>query len=73
MHHFPRPSELTLSVTREPVDGLCPVCGRESLARYPVVAEHGWTIVTKCQTCLHSVERSPHSPLGSITLLSDSV
>lgn len=71
MHYFARPTELTLSVDREAIDGTCPACGASRLARYPVVAEHGWTMVVKCQSCLHSVTRTPHAPLGSIRLLSE--
>ncbi len=73
MHHFPRPTESTLSVEREPVEGVCPECGTRDLARYPVVDEHGWADVTKCQRCLCSVSRERGPRLGSITLLSDTL
>jgi hypothetical protein len=58
---------------REVVSGSCPECGDEALARYPVVGEHGWEIVVKCQTCLFSVERKPWRRLGPISLLVDSI
>jgi hypothetical protein len=60
-------------VEKEPVDGACPECGAEALRRYPVVSEHGWEIVTKCQTCLYSVERTKWNRLGPITPLGESV
>ena len=61
------------SVEREPVDGACPECGAQSLARYPVVAEHGWEMVTKCQSCLCSVQRERWNRLGHVSLLVDGV
>jgi vanillate/4-hydroxybenzoate decarboxylase subunit D len=73
MHTFPRPTELHLSVEREPVDGTCPECGAEDLKRYPVLSEGGWWTAVKCQSCLASISREPWNLLGSITLLSDQV
>jgi hypothetical protein len=73
VHSFPRPSTPTVSVEREPVSGTCPECGAEDLARYPVISEKGWEIVTKCQGCLVSVDRAPGNRLGPITLLSESL
>ena len=61
------------TVEREPVEGQCPECGAADLARYPVVAEHGWEIVTKCQACLRSLEREPWNRLGYVSLLADAV
>jgi hypothetical protein len=61
----------TSSVQREPVEGTCPACGAASLARYPVLAEGGWFMATKCQECLHSVERTPWNRLGYVTRLED--
>ncbi len=55
------------------VPGACPECGAEALKRYPVVAEIGWEMVTKCQVCLRSVERVPWRRLGPIELLIDRV
>jgi endogenous inhibitor of DNA gyrase (YacG/DUF329 family) len=69
----PRPTQLTLSVTREPVDGECPSCGRSELQAYPVLSEGGWFDVVKCPNCLHSVSRTPGPKLGPIELLSDRV
>jgi hypothetical protein len=69
MWSFPRPEELTLSVTREPVEGVCPRCGASDLAAYPVMSEGGWWRVTKCQQCLTSVERVRGPLLGSYTPL----
>ncbi|MGV9710337.1 hypothetical protein ACWDTI_06710 [Gordonia sp. NPDC003424] len=60
-------------VDRTPVDGSCPRCGATSLASYDVVGEAGWVHVTKCQACLHSVDRGPANRLGPITLLVDLV
>ena len=63
----------SLTLDREPADGICRRCGAEDLRRYPVVSEGGWFQVTKCQTCLLSVSREPWSRLGPIQLLSDSL
>jgi len=68
-----RPTEETLSVTREPVEGKCPECGEEKLEKYPVLSEGGWFDVVKCANCLHSVSREPGPKLGPIELLSDLV
>jgi hypothetical protein len=48
---FPRPVEERLYVERVPVDGTCPRCGGQEIARYPVVNFAGPRMVTKCQTC----------------------
>lgn len=69
----PRPTEPTLSVAREPVDGHCPECGAEALQAYPVLSEGGWFDVVKCADCLHSVERNPGPKLGIVELLSDRI
>ncbi len=42
MTSYPRPSELTLEVSKEPVTGSCPECGAEALMAYPVLGEVGW-------------------------------
>ena len=68
-----RPTEETLSVTREPVEGTCPACGEAQLEKYPVLSEGGWFDVVKCANCLHSVSREPGPKLGPIELLSDLV
>jgi transposase-like protein len=70
---YPRPHEPTVAVAKEKVEGSCPECGAESLARYPVLSEGGWFQVVKCQNCLHSVSRERWSRLGDIALLSDSL
>jgi transposase-like protein len=62
-----------VAVAKEKVEGSCPECGAESLARYPVLSEGGWFQVVKCQNCLHSVSRERWSRLGDIALLSDSL
>jgi vanillate/4-hydroxybenzoate decarboxylase subunit D len=62
-----------LYLDRERVEGACPRCGAEDLAKYPVNSEGGWFIVVKCQGCLHSVSRERWNLLGPITLLVDSV
>ena len=69
----PRPKELFVSVEREPVAGRCPECGADALARYPVLGELGWQLVTKCQSCLCSVERGPWGKHGPYTFLVDSL
>lgn len=73
MSGYPRPQERFVHVEREPVPGACPECGAEELARYPVVAEQGWELATKCQRCLCSVERVKWHRLGPISLLGDRV
>jgi vanillate/4-hydroxybenzoate decarboxylase subunit D len=70
---MPRPTTPFVSVSREPVAGSCPECGAASLARYPVVGEHGWAIATKCQNCLCSIERERWGRLGPYTLLVDTL
>jgi transcription elongation factor Elf1 len=67
---YARPTELTLSVTRETVDGACPACGASALQRYPVLAETGWFNVVKCQECLHSVSRERGAMYGHIQVYS---
>ena len=52
-----------IDAVREPVEGSCPQCSGETLARYEVLGEGGWFVVVKCQECLHSVERNRISPL----------
>lgn len=70
---FLRPDEKRLYVERVPVEGACPECGAGRLASYPVLAEHGWVDVVKCQECLHSVSREPGPLLGPIQLLSETL
>ena len=60
-------------MTKEPVAGACPDCGAEQLHRYPVVSEHGWEMVTKCQVCLCSAARERWNRLGPHSLLVDSL
>ncbi len=72
-HVFARPEEPYLYVERIDVEGTCPECGSEDLKTYPVLSEGGWWQVTKCQSCLCSLEREPGGRLGSITLLSDAL
>jgi hypothetical protein len=52
---FPRPREERISVSRVSVEGTCPSCGAEALARYPVANFIGPRMVTKCQECFHHV------------------
>jgi predicted RNA-binding Zn-ribbon protein involved in translation (DUF1610 family) len=70
---YPRPTEPTLSVEKEPVEGACPECGEAELRRYPVLSEEGWMNVVKCQVCLYSVEREPGARLGPVELLVNSL
>ena len=69
MWSFPRPTTETLTVEREPVEGRCPQCGAEHLAKYPVMTEGGWWDVVKCQECLVSISRTRGPMLGSYTPL----
>jgi len=64
MRTFPRPATPTVTVRREPVAGRCPACGASELAAYPVLSEHGWWRVVKCQRCLHALSREPGPLLG---------
>lgn len=73
MHAFPRPTELRLSVEREPVEGTCANCGADSLHAYPVLSEGGWYQVIKCTECLTSKSREKWNLLGPITHLSDTL
>ncbi|HZZ45924.1 MAG TPA: hypothetical protein VFE65_03465 [Pseudonocardia sp.] len=70
---FSRPTEPTLSVTRESVEGQCPGCGAEKLQAYPVLSEGGWFDVVKCVDCLTDVRRTPGPKLGPIELLVDRI
>jgi vanillate/4-hydroxybenzoate decarboxylase subunit D len=70
---YPRPSELTLHVEREPVEGACPSCGETDLRRYPVLSEGGWFQVVKCQACLISISRERWARLGPVGILADSL
>jgi uncharacterized Zn finger protein len=63
----------TVEIVKEAVEGSCPECGAEALARYPVVSERGWELVVKCQKCLYSVERERWHRLGHIRMLEDTV
>lgn len=60
-----------ISLDRESVEGRCPRCGAEALARYPVCSEGGWLDVVKCQECLHSISREPGPLFGPLHLLVD--
>ena len=55
------------SVERIKVDGACPYCGATALQRYPALSEGGWFLVTKCQQCLKSTERTPWHKLGYVS------
>lgn len=71
MRPFLRPLQEFLVVERVTVEGTCPECESSDLKQYPVVSEGGWWMVTKCQNCLHSVERERWSRMGSMSLLSE--
>lgn len=60
-------------VERTPVDGGCDRCGAASLAAYPVLSEGGWFKVVKCGACLHSMERTPWTALGPVSLASEGI
>jgi hypothetical protein len=65
VHSFPRPQEPHLVAARAPAQGTCPECGSDQLADYRVLSEGGWWDVRKCQSCLHSLNRTPAPPFGS--------
>jgi hypothetical protein len=69
----PRPTQLRVEVTRQPVAGRCPECHAEELHAYPVLSEEGWIDAVKCARCLCSASRTPGPRLGPITLLSDTI
>jgi vanillate/4-hydroxybenzoate decarboxylase subunit D len=73
MQTYPRPQERHVSVTRQDVDGQCPECDSGQLKSYPVLSEGGWWNVTKCQSCLCSVDREPGNLLGAIQMLVEAV
>jgi vanillate/4-hydroxybenzoate decarboxylase subunit D len=73
MQTYPRPQERHVSVTRQEVAGQCPECDGGPLQAYPVLSEGGWWNVTKCQSCLCSVEREPGHLLGAIHMLVEAV
>ncbi|MDO8212226.1 hypothetical protein [Conexibacter sp. CPCC 206217] len=73
MSGYPRPTQLTLHVEREAVDGRCGGCGGSGLERYPVLSEGGWFTVVKCPRCLASAARERWSRLGPIELLADTL
>jgi hypothetical protein len=73
MSGYQRPTERTLHVTREPVDGTCAECGHGGLERYPVLSEGGWFTVVKCPSCLASASRERWGRLGPISLLEDTL
>jgi hypothetical protein len=70
---FARPTELAPQQERETIAGECPGCGAAALKRYPVLSEGGWFLVTKCQDCLHSVNREPWALLGHVKLRTDDI
>jgi len=59
---FQRPEAERLSVERTPVEGSCPECGSELIARYPVANYLGPRIVTKCQACFYHLSTDVPSP-----------
>lgn len=71
MRPHARPEELYLQVVREPVEGTCPECGLQDLARYPVLSEGGWWTAIKCLGCLYSADRERGGLFGSMSNHSD--
>lgn len=59
---FPRPEAAHIFVERTPVEGACPACGAERLARYPIADSMGPRIAVKCQECFHCVSKVRPSP-----------
>lgn len=60
-------TETQNTVERENAEGKCPACGSTELQNYPVLSEGGWFLVTKCQSCLNSIDRKPWNKLGYVT------
>ena len=50
---YPQPQEEYIEATREKVNEMCPECGSNNVARYPVVCYVGPRIVIKCQDCFY--------------------
>ena len=73
MTSYPRPSELTLEVTKERVAGSCPECGADDLAAHPVLGEGGWFLVVKVRPALYSVQRERWALLGPVDVLVSSL
>lgn len=66
IHAHPRPSASVLSTDRAPIDNAtCPECYSKDLAEYRVLSEGGWWLVSKCQDCLASIDRTPAPLFGS--------
>jgi predicted RNA-binding Zn-ribbon protein involved in translation (DUF1610 family) len=70
---YPRPTDKTLVTERERVEGLCPSCGSTEIARYPVHSEGGWFRTTRCQNCLHQLDRERWTLYGPVEFLSDQI
>lgn len=73
MKSYSRPEQLHLRLERTAVVGVCPRCGGSTIASYPVISEGGWWRVTKCQSCLFSLERDRMPLLGELDVLPDGV
>jgi hypothetical protein len=72
MRSYPRPTEKYISVNKTDAKVVCPMCGSHDVKRYAVISEGGWWNVTKCQICLHSLDRSrSERRLGPITTISE--
>lgn len=53
---FQTPGRDQMTVVKTPVEGAtCPECGSTEIARYPIGHYLGPRIVTKCQSCYHSL------------------
>lgn len=49
------PQGKRLYVERVRVDAVCPECGSDNVARYPIANYIGPRIATKCQDCFHAL------------------
>ena len=61
----------TPDAVRQVVEGTCPACGGGDIRRYPVLSDGGWFMATKCQRCLHSLNREPWQRMGYVVRLED--
>ena len=53
---YPRPEEQYRFVERKRVNGKCPECGSDNIARYPIMHHMGPRMATKCQDCLYTLK-----------------
>jgi uncharacterized protein (DUF983 family) len=64
---FPQPSEATIDEPLDPVEGDCPECGQATLFSYRLVDYRGWLRVTKCRSCLTTLNSERIDPPAQAT------